>query len=69
LFGKYGKIKVYKCYYINRVKNFLKRKEKSSLPSLGYFRLNGEEKLENGVLIILLRNLAKLKIIDVDRLN
>jgi hypothetical protein len=50
-------------------KNFSKRKEKSSLPSLGYFRLNGEEKLENGVLIILLRNLAKLKIIDVDRLN
>jgi hypothetical protein len=35
-------------------KNFSKRKEKSSLPSLGYFRLNGEEKLENGVLIILL---------------
>jgi len=50
-------------------KNFSKRKEKSSLPSLGYFALNGEEKLENGVLIILLRNLAKLKTIDVDRLN
>jgi len=50
-------------------KNFSKRKEKSSLPSLGCFRLNGEEKLENGVLIIFLRNLAKLKTIDVDRLN
>jgi hypothetical protein len=50
-------------------KNFLKRKEKSSLPSLGYFQQNGEEKIKNGVLIILLRNLAKLKTIDVDRLN
>jgi len=50
-------------------KNFSKRKEKSSLPSLGYFGLNGEEKLKNRVLIILLRNLAKLKTIDVDRLN
>jgi len=50
-------------------KNFSMRKEKSSLPSLGYFRLNGEEKLKNGVLIILLRNLVKLKTIDVDRLN
>jgi hypothetical protein len=50
-------------------KNFSKRKEKSSIPSLGYFYLNGEEKLENEILIILLRNLAKLKIIDVDRLN
>ena len=50
-------------------KDFSKRKEKYLLPSLGYFWLNGEEKLENGVLIILLRNLAKLKTIDVDRLN
>ena len=56
---------LYKCS-----KNFSKRKEKSSLSSLGYFRLNGEEKEEeNGVLIILLRNLTKLKTIDVYRLN
>ena len=50
-------------------KNFSKRKKKSSIPSLGYFRPNGEEKLKNRILIILLRNLAKLKTIDVDRLN
>jgi hypothetical protein len=30
-------------------KNFSKRKEKSSLLSLGSFWLNREEKLENGV--------------------
>jgi hypothetical protein len=50
-------------------KNFSMRKEKSLLPSVDYFRLNGEEKLKNEVLIILLRNLVKLKTIDVDRLN
>jgi hypothetical protein len=50
LLGKYGKMKVYKCYYMNGViKNFSKRKEKSSLPSLGCFWLNREEKIENEV--------------------
>ena len=47
MFRKYGKMKVYKCYHMNGVSS--KRKEKSSLPSLGCFWLNGEEKLENEV--------------------
>ena len=37
-------------------KNFSKRKEKSSLPSLGCFWLNKKEKLENEVYMILLRS-------------
>jgi hypothetical protein len=69
LFGKYGKIKVYKCYYTNGVRIFQREKKNLHFLPWGYFRLNGEEKLENGVLIILLSNLAKLKTIDVDMLN
>ena len=45
MFGKYGKMKVYKCYYINGVRIFEREKKNLKLPSLGFFLLNGEKKI------------------------